>query len=714
MDKTLIIVFDDFSERIFEYSNVTVFDYGFLSTAKAFDTIENGYGTDVLTNDRVEVVFQDTVGGFYEVSPDDFQYSRGSDIDVIDTTTTVDGNGDQVIEYTYTFFDRDSESAEGKPGHGDWVVESIMQSLEFPENTDILAIDVDLNEAGFIIASHFNRAFEFRTFEINGVEYTEPGLVKAYFDFLELYDSVLNPQADNTYLASALSVSIVGLTVSENQIDTLNYFESLNVPIFQSAPNTTQAEFVPWKSVYENVITVGAWNRYQDGTLGFAALTSVEFVDLVGDGYVARDGWGEDFGTSFATPRVAAEFTNRANDILEGLNSQGITLSDFEQSNFIPPQFVELVDMAVPELSTRVIATFENTELGEATINVSSAAIANNGLIPLELPFINRSGLPGSQLSSVRLASEATGPTEGPDVIVGGSDADSISALGGNDTITGGGANDEINGGGGVDTAVYSGSQNSYALILSPDATTLIDRRADGNGTDTLTSIEFIDFDTDAFGGPYQLYLGMSGLSAAAFESFIELYIAYFNRAPDANGLNFWGTAFANGTSLELMATFFIDQVEFRSTYPSGTSNEAFATAVYNNVLGRTPDQDGIDFWVGALDSGNVTRDQFILDALRGAKSELKPELGQDFVDQQLADRAYLENKVDIGALYAVHYGMSDVANAVAAMALYDGSSSSIDDAVNQIGTYYDAALDPTNGEFLIQVTGVLDSPFFT
>ena len=64
-------------------------------------------------------------------------------------------------------------------------------------------------------------------------------------------------------------------------------------------------------------------------------------------------------------------------------------------------------------------------------------------------------------------------------------------------------------------------------------------------------------------------------------------------------------------------------------------------------------------------------------EGFRGAKSDLKPELGQDFVDQQLVDRELLTNKTDIGAYFAVHKGMSDVNNASAAMALYDGTEAS-------------------------------------
>lgn len=295
--------------------------------------------------------------------------------------------------------------------------------------------------------------------------------------------------------------------------------------------------------------------------------------------------------------------------------------------------------------------------------------------------------------------------TNGADTLLGGN---------GDDMIIGDAGDDYIDGGSGTDTAYQNGPQGSYTLFLSPDLMILEDRRDGGTGYDKLIDIEFLDFSTNIGDGPFNLqaFGGAANLSAPDLESFIELYIAYFNRAPDAIGLNFWGTAFANGTSLEEMATLFVDQLETQATYPDGTSNEEFAISVYNNVLGRTPDQEGIDFWVRMLDGGEVARDQFILEVLRGAKSDLKSELGQDFVDQQLADRTYLENKVDIGAYFAVHKGMSNVEKAAVSMALYDGTQVSIDDAITAINGNYFEASNPNNGEFLMPLVGVLDDPF--
>lgn len=300
------------------------------------------------------------------------------------------------------------------------------------------------------------------------------------------------------------------------------------------------------------------------------------------------------------------------------------------------------------------------------------------------------------------------------DFINSGAGADSIEGAGGNDTFVGGTGDDTLDGGADTDTAEFSGSQNSYTLTLSPTATAITDRRADGNGTDQLIDMEFLDFDTGLQDGPFDLVKvgGTAALSGPDLETFIELYIAYFNRAPDAVGLNFWGTAFANGFSLEQIATFFVDQPETRATYPDGTSNVEFAEAVYMNVLGRTPDESGFNFWVNALDSGGVTRDFFILDVLRGAKSDLKPEEGQAFVDQQLLDRAYLADKTDIGAYFSVHKGMSDVPNAIAAMQVFDGTDASISAAVSVIDDFHASALNANSGEFLMPLVGVLDDPF--
>jgi len=106
-----------------------------------------------------------------------------------------------------------------------------------------------------------------------------------------------------------------------------------------------------------------------------------------------------------------------------------------------------------------------------------------------------------------------------------------------------------------------------------------------------------------------------------------RLYSAAFDRAPDIAGLSFWEDIYArnvpasaksagyytalaqtNDGSGVSIATNFMQSSEFTSRY--GTlSDTAFVSLLYQNVLGRGPDQAGLNFWVGQLEGGGQTRE---------------------------------------------------------------------------------------------------------
>jgi hypothetical protein len=297
---------------------------------------------------------------------------------------------------------------------------------------------------------------------------------------------------------------------------------------------------------------------------------------------------------------------------------------------------------------------------------------------------------------------------EGTDnILLGTTDADRLVAQSGIE---------KIDGLDGIDTAVFAGDQSNYTVVFDTGSVRVMDKVDGGLGSITLDSIELIDFDTkiSIFDTAVELdeLGGSSKLNAAELESLVELYIAYFNRAPDAIGLNFWSNCYAEGMTLESIAALFADQPETRAAYPEDVTDTSFVTSVYDNVLNRAPDTAGLDFWVEALETQAVSRDQFILELLKGARSDVAAPEDDGFVDQQMADRAYLESKIDIGSYFAVHKGMSDVDNASEVMALFDGSQESLNDAFEAIEGHYTDALSADGAEFLLQVIGVLDDPF--
>lgn len=295
---------------------------------------------------------------------------------------------------------------------------------------------------------------------------------------------------------------------------------------------------------------------------------------------------------------------------------------------------------------------------------------------------------------------------------------DTITGSNGEDALFGLGGQDLLRGGEDIDTARFVGDRDAYTLTISvsgrgENQVTIQDRQEGRDGLDQLESIEFLEFASETF--ELSQFDGLGNTSPDELRSFIELYIAYFNRAPDSTGLNFWGTTFARGTSLEEMASFFAVAEETLIAFPEGTPNQDFVTTVYDNVLGRPPDQAGIDFWVDALSSGEVTRGQFILEILRGARSDLKPEEGTEFVDQQLADRAFLDNKISLGSSFAVTHGMSDGSKGATVMSLFTGSRESFDAAVQMIDTLVAEAQNAQSGDFIMRLEGLIsDEVTFT
>lgn len=288
---------------------------------------------------------------------------------------------------------------------------------------------------------------------------------------------------------------------------------------------------------------------------------------------------------------------------------------------------------------------------------------------------------------------------------------DGISGTSGNDMIAAKAGDDVIDGKDGFDTLSLSGNQSQYTLTFAASGLTLADRTGH-DGTDTLVSIERLAFQGDTFDlGSFD---GIAHLNSWEFASIVELYIAYFNRAPDAVGLAFWGNAYAEGMGLEQMAALFIDQPETRATYPDSMSDAEFALTVYDNVLGRVPDVEGFAFWVNALSRGDVGRDTFILSVLEGAKADFPPGASAEFITQVMKDRDYLADKADLGAYFAVHRGMSDVDDAAHVMGMFDGSNSSLQDAMGAVDMYYADALSAEDGAFLMPLVGVLDVSYDT
>ncbi len=288
-----------------------------------------------------------------------------------------------------------------------------------------------------------------------------------------------------------------------------------------------------------------------------------------------------------------------------------------------------------------------------------------------------------------------------------GADDDLVSGKGGDDMFDGGAGNDLFVGGAGSDTAMVSGVSSHYALTLAASGVTVEDRAEDGSGIDTLVDVETLMFD-DGFtfeadaGLSLEAISGATTLDLAQLVQIVELYVGYFNRAPDALGLYYWGTELADGMSIEAIAESFFTQDETALRLPVEDDHGGLVDVAYQNLFNRDADTPGREYWVGELSSGSVSRPEFMLALINGAKAETGSP----------ADAQVVADKVDAGLAYAAVEGLGDVDDGLALLATYDAAdpAGSLADIDALIDGY---AADAAGSEGALTVAlATVDDPF--
>ena len=110
-------------------------------------------------------------------------------------------------------------------------------------------------------------------------------------------------------------------------------------------------------------------------------------------------------------------------------------------------------------------------------------------------------------------------------------------------------------------------------------------------------------------------------MPATAQQVIAGLYAAFYNRAPDKDGLAYWEERASTGNELAIfseIAAGFAAHPKFAELYDA-LSNQQFVEAIYVNVLGFDGDSAGIAFWTEAIDNGSSRSDmvaQFVFSAL--------------------------------------------------------------------------------------------------
>ncbi|UOD50391.1 tail fiber protein [Orrella daihaiensis] len=100
-----------------------------------------------------------------------------------------------------------------------------------------------------------------------------------------------------------------------------------------------------------------------------------------------------------------------------------------------------------------------------------------------------------------------------------------------------------------------------------------------------------------------------------------HLYEEVLGRSPDAEGLTYWVEQMNQGATLQDVAQALAESTEFKQLY--GTpSEEQLVEELYEAILNRAPDTEGLAYWTEALVVHEATEGELIISLLTSAESQ--------------------------------------------------------------------------------------------
>ena len=281
---------------------------------------------------------------------------------------------------------------------------------------------------------------------------------------------------------------------------------------------------------------------------------------------------------------------------------------------------------------------------------------------------------------------------DGNDRLFGQSGNDQLQGGAGLDIFKGGSGNDTLYGGSGIDQAYFTSNRSNFTQSTVGEVTTFIDNLG-FEGTDQLTSIERAYFTDYYVNLTVKNESAVSNIASSDLQQLQELYVAFFNRVPDADGLEYWIGQFNSGQSINQIAeSFYNSGIAFSELtgISAGMTNTSFINVVYNNVLGRSSgaDPEGLSFWTTALQSGAETKATLVASIITSAH-QFKGDAQWGWV----AD--LLDNKVEVANLFSVDYGLNNLTSA---------------ESISN-GMAIAAAVTPTDTTAAIELIGIGSTP---
>ncbi len=157
---------------------------------------------------------------------------------------------------------------------------------------------------------------------------------------------------------------------------------------------------------------------------------------------------------------------------------------------------------------------------------------------------------------------------------------------------------------------------------------------------------------------------------ASLQEQVISLYVAYYDRAPDLDGLNYWMARLEDGDTLSQISAGFAAHPRFGQEYGNLT-NTQIAEKLYQHMLHRDGDSSGIAYWTEQLDTRPVS--DVVLSFVTAALNiDLSAALGDGSLALSDYTLAYQRQNVVYNLLAASQQFLDTFGNATTPTAAHD------------------------------------------
>ena len=186
-----------------------------------------------------------------------------------------------------------------------------------------------------------------------------------------------------------------------------------------------------------------------------------------------------------------------------------------------------------------------------------------------------------------------------------------------------------------------------------------------------------------------------------------QMYVAYYGRAGDPEGVNFWASQFDESSDLDAVLSNFGNSEEYSDNFGS-LSHEELVSGLFQQMFNRSPDPGGLEFYVGRLESGEATLASIakqIADGTQGGDDELS-------LDNKIAVANTFTNRIESEG---IEYASADISGVRTLLSAVTSSASSVDAALLEVSAWVPQSSPPASNSNVIMTTnyGVIEIELF-